>query len=64
MVSCAKRVAGDDIQNIANAHLISAAPDMHESLLYAVECISHGCMPGVAWMENAWGALRKARGEA
>jgi len=51
-----------DEECAANAHIIAASPDMYEFLLYAVECISHGCMPGVAWLENARAALNKAGG--
>lgn len=32
MVSCFKSIVGDDIQNIANAHLIAAAPDLYEAV--------------------------------
>lgn len=47
----------------ANAHLIAAAPDIFEHLLYAIECVSCAIVPNSQWLERANAAIKKARGD-
>ena len=58
---------GEAVQD-ANAHLIAAAPEIHEALIRCIceleraSSMGINIVPGV--IEDACGALRKARGEA
>ena len=60
-------MAGDwvsDDQNMANAHLIEAAPDLLVALEHLVfDCEAHGLTDNDAHLREARAAIAKAKGE-
>lgn len=50
-------------QQVANAHLIAAAPDMLEALIIALPWLSENEVPSLVAKKIAEAAIRKAKGE-
>jgi hypothetical protein len=56
------RTDAENEQMMANAHLIAAAPDLYAAL-YDIRMSNAGTEQRMRGWDNAWEALKKARGE-
>ncbi len=63
-VANVKQGRADEVE-IADAHLIAAAPEMLEALIFLADCFEHGCTSsgGEIGINKSRAAIAKAKGQ-